>query len=788
MLKNLPEHRYCLFFFRACGRELLRNLCLLATFNGILAECEDRISGTILSYTCADHKDYCSDSQYWTSEQTQRIKYMCPKSCADEFPGEDLCTMDMPASMAWTCTTLVSAQTVDPTTDVKVMCDPGTGFNQTSALCEPCEPGTFGRGGPESECHACTPGKSAPEMSMDACEVAPAGQTYVTTTSASPTDCEAGEYSSGGACVKCHAGSWSANNGSASCTTCGAGRILPTPKEDALDWVMNVNREPDCETCPLGTITAIWTKQEDVSARSLSPSENGGQGCLACNEGPILGWRSNPDDFYCTHCPNGKFLPHKYYDPSVNQADNCISDCSQQCTSYNETTDQCDEYAGSSSKMSRIWNNCVFLPESLVGDGLGKCEPGQVPDAAASGECTKCQNNTFAQSGWASCVACDAGYYSEEGASGCLPQPVPPTCEQDEIVVPQGQNYEGIVGTLFSQNGVPLGCSAFGFKVGMLQYFPTDRFCFSNTELASGPGYTSAVPGYGHWAMDSDYNLARVMTNSLVNGEPLVNCESGPSWMAETTDCATWGDEFYEDYTIKDGTGSYTVPFQPRPQLNWPNFQILAGVGVGLIKYDDVVKSGRGFEHMYYKYQQFRGNTPCIWTRSCSEDIKGTSKCHETFFSGYANPIQIRNNRECIMPTDQSIPRLPMTCKEAKEMSMCTAAHVAALCPQTCGIVPYHQIQEGAPVATLTLTGLKLPAWPFWTIPIRPPSMHDCPEKRYSGKWNMQTRMLDPHCDLTCHEGDVCESSSDCYGGTCVASPGRRVLFATMPGKFCSCV
>lgn len=649
-------------------------------------------------------------------------------------------------------------------TAVRHDCDAGYGWNDTiTYLCVECPAGTYGLAAPSSgACIPCPNGQSTPDTGMSGCFKTQAGYQYATKTSATPTICPAGTSSiAGGPCQPCQDGTWQATPGGANgCSgKCPVMHILPATFESATTYDAASDRSADCEKCPAGTSPAVWT-----AAGSSYPSTEGagGQTCMDCNHLAPYGWRADGDDraWMCNHCPVGTVMPAQAgYDMTSDASGNCTTDCSAVPN------------AAAGSEISALFNQCIDPIASLDSAGVGTCEMGHVMNTTTA-ECDQCPENTWALPGWEACMPCAGETTSEAGSGGCVVAnaSATPTCDAGTHLVPAPADYDAVVGTIF-RNLVVNGCASLWAALAgsgpvdvVAKPFMANAFERLCPVTCAANDVTTDTPDVA-WGMDDDKELYQFL---FVLGMPA----GASACPAEYEPC---GNNWVEAGThVSSITGrEYTWPSQPGGQ-GWVIARLLAAAATGLVTKAATDASGEGIAHILYEYNNIRGHTPCTRHVAVAEGVT---------VDGHAN-------RECVMEADADVPQLPWNCAAAK--GLCTSPIIAIFCPQTCGIVPSPQTQMGAPFAHYSGDDPQSYfANPFWSAPIRPPSMASCPAVRRSGKWNHDTRMLEPYC-APCVTDTPCAHDSTCRGGTCVIrgsrSSRRKLLFGSLPGKCTCCV
>jgi hypothetical protein len=792
--------------YQACPQTCMGEACA--------SPCEDNAAYVLAAYNlaCDSLAGLCTNAAL-TDDQKEEVRTHCPATCAPEYEAEcnsisdddndpantmayfqcaahkGICIkspsappapptppsppptppMTPPAAPdSWQCTTLPEL-VFSGSSSSGVKCDPSHGIE--NEICTICPIGHVSQGGANAKCSLCPKGKAAPTPGMSTCLIAEAGTEYLTNSSSTPTPCEPGYRSDTGTpCELCKTGKWAVDAGTSTCSQCPKYGYIPlTAEQQNGDYDTAEDLAPQCQTCAAGSSPGKY--KADGVAKSFIDTKGGpGVTCKLCNSEAPFGWRvdnGGVEPYGCQYCAAGKFLASADYDPAVSQAESCTDDCSVVPN------------APPGASMSTVYNECQNPVASMVGIGMGKCEIGYVPSKvseAGSGEepgCEMCPANTFALPGWEECIPCKGAYHSAPGSGGCVPTEPKPTCASGEVMIPQPENYDYIISVIFQTFGLK-GCDGLFAAAGgpfTAQYGALCR----KTMKEKGLTYKATGVEFG---MDDNYALGYLIgTVGADSANPGVDC---PNYIAEQSTCSQ---KWLEGYQTSKYGNDYDVPSQPAGPGWWPG-KVLATVGTGLVTRDELL-SGGGVEHIFNRFAEIRGNTPCIWHKPCPED--DPSACPD----GGKAAFEFLGGRKCLMRTDPSEKTLPMTCVEASPL--CGSPLIAIICPQTCGVIPNSQIMDGEPWAEVTTGGQWRISWPFWSVPVRPPSMHDCPDERFHGKWNMETGMLEPFCEppapepKSCTEGASCSYDSDCgERGRCVAGRHRRLMFAAVPHQ-CVC-
>jgi hypothetical protein len=293
--------------------------------------------------------------------------------------------------------------------------------------CDGCEPGTFLNG---NICSACPGGKFSSDYDTDACTACPSGfhgQPHDRSScsacppgmwgdkklpnlggapdiSAGCLKCSAGRYSIIEAltansslieppCLACPKGRWSGIVGSsalADCESCSAGQYLESVGAVSKD---------DCVACNPGLFSETAAAQ-NVSVCKACPAgffqlNSSRAFCFPCSPGRV---QPSEKSSSCTKCPLGKFQEHS--------AKQICQECPRGKYQNDAGRNGCIDCGGGQYSSSTGQQHCVSCRA-----GFYRSESSELSETVTENE-----NSTTLAS---SCVKCDLGSDSEDGAKSC---------------------------------------------------------------------------------------------------------------------------------------------------------------------------------------------------------------------------------------------------------------------------------------------------------------------------------------------------------------------------------
>ncbi|GMH94871.1 hypothetical protein TrST_g7752 [Triparma strigata] len=314
-------------------------------------------------------------------------------------------------------------------------------------------------------------------------------------------------------CVPCDAGSFKANNGMGSCTTCPEGTYSVLTGGESIG---------SCLACAPGKATDPEDHGSEESCKSCPKGKySGGTGasCTDCSEGT---YAASEESTTCSFCPVGKF-------GNITGAVKC-HDCE----------------IGSYSNQQRA-QSCSSCRAGTFGTEVGQtscvpCAMGTYTSDAGATECEACAPNTFTvNEGAKKCVSCGEEEYLSPD-TGCTKLKV------TSIPISKEQNNPTAGGGILTISGT-------GFNPPeplQIRAMISGQECTTVDKAFDGTWMTCSVPP-GEGTVNlltveevTTSTVASLFSSYVVYKEPVVNevtgCEDHPQLERHTINCPTRGE------------------------------------------------------------------------------------------------------------------------------------------------------------------------------------------------------------------------------------------------------
>ena len=315
-----------------------------------------------------------------------------------------------------------------------IACPTGKFINSVDGSCGDCPIGSFSASPGLLSCSLCPAGKYGPNSSLSVCVNCLSGSysavlgavdssvctaclpgTY-TTTGASCLLCPQGKYGPNSlqtACLNCPAGMSSVAGliNSTGCTACPPGTYTVTGLSCLLCPVGRYGSNSSatvCVFCPPGMYNSITGASDSSSCMPCAITSFGTGGlCWRCAEG---GYSTQAGATRCHRCDLGKY--HSVFQ-GVSSSAECLQ-CPDGTYTFQTFVSFCRRCDSGTFHYNIRSVNSTFCCT---------CAPGSYSTRLASTMCTLCSPGTYSsvprQTRAASCIGCDAGTYSAEGAGIC---------------------------------------------------------------------------------------------------------------------------------------------------------------------------------------------------------------------------------------------------------------------------------------------------------------------------------------------------------------------------------
>ena len=429
--------------------------CYLVFIFGFLAGCTDCIAGTYSSSNSASC-NVCPDGRFSSAGSNACSNCPVGKYSAGVVEGNtatyhaDECTQTPAGAYSG-----IGASAYN-------YCDSGEYSLAGASSCEECPGGKFLAEGNDNgdadlvhhnsleKCTNCPAGKKSSSLSGSSiCQSCSAGK-YSPQGQSQCTDCVAGTWSNSNqadTCIVCSFGKYS-DAGSSSCDNCGSGKYLadgkdaitsedPTPPGTAASLH---NSENLCLDCPVDTYsTGVAHTCIPCDVGKSTAQREGAQICTNCQAGQdidnscvacVIGEYSHPADSQgrCDPCPAGRYEDYSGFPLPIppfgvrgsDECDGCPSG-KYKSTTGGTSVEQCVVCPGGKFALTTGHAECEICEAGKYSDdGASLCEqclPGKYSLAGSAGiaNCLPCPYGNFSNSlGAGTCEPCSVGKYQDE--------------------------------------------------------------------------------------------------------------------------------------------------------------------------------------------------------------------------------------------------------------------------------------------------------------------------------------------------------------------------------------
>ena len=299
-----------------------------------------------------------------------------------------------------------------------------------------CQPGTVLSGG---SCLACSPGFFSATLNATACDPCAAGTASAVSGASSCTACAGGTFAASQgstSCFDCAAGTFS-GPGSSSCAFCDEGSASGQAAASCTTCdpgtIAPGTGNASCSPCQPGTSSVAASGTCFTCDPGTFNASNGGT-CDACPSGTVAPSAGSTSCFDCspgfesngTQTSCAACQPGSFNDVSAGSCQPCATGTIAP-TSGSVSCTACP--AGTSNDVSQVTcSDCDAGSSNPIEGGLCElCPPGTITASSGAAECIACPADFFAAgSGSTLCLPCAAGETSPPGSASCqTPPPVP---------------------------------------------------------------------------------------------------------------------------------------------------------------------------------------------------------------------------------------------------------------------------------------------------------------------------------------------------------------------------